>query len=313
MWRFFRADHPTAGASTAFKVLGWQWGPRPEWIFGARGTDVFGGQVLDGRWWMALGLVAAGIAVGVAIRRRAEVVVWLAALVAVGFVVATVAVSNIIGVVFPYLTRWTWVLGVGIGVLVLQGLWLSVAPRHRLAVLRWVVPVTLVVLVGISAAETVDALNAGVPLASQQPGARAIASQVIARLPRGDRPVLVDTSHGNEVGPSLVLQLERRGVPVVVRPDSGVIYGRDRVAGPGPYRATLTMVSGAQEIRSLHPPGARIADYVERRTPATARALRQFAERAHRLPPSSERTALLGSLRRQLQGPASEVAVYRSG
>jgi hypothetical protein len=313
MWRFFRMDHPTAGASTALKVLGWQWGPRPEWILGARGTDVFGGQVLDERWWMALGLVAAGIAVGVAIRRRVEAVVWLAGLVAVGFVVATVAVSNIIGVVFPYLTRWTWVLGVGIGVLVLQGLWLSVAPRHRAAVLRCAIPVTLVMLVGISAAETVDALNAGVPLASQQPGARAIASQVIAKLPRGDRPVLVDTSYGTAVGPGLVLQLERRGVPVVVRPDSGIIYGRDRVAGAGPYRATLTMVSGAQDVRSLRLPGARIAHYVERRTPATAREIREFVARAHRLPPSSERTALLGSLRRQLTEPASEVAVYLSG
>jgi hypothetical protein len=102
-------------------------------------------------------------------------------------------------------------------------------------------------------------------------------------------------------------------VPVVVRPDTGVIYGRGRVAGAGPYRATLTVVSGAQEVRSLHLPGARIAHYVERRTPASARELREFAIRARRLPPSSERTALLGSLRRQLEGPASEVAVFLSG
>ncbi len=74
-----------------------------------------GTQFTEPRWWLAIGLVLGVAAVFVAFRRRSFSTLWFAALLAVGFPAAVLAVSNIVDFVYPYLTRWTWVLGTGLG------------------------------------------------------------------------------------------------------------------------------------------------------------------------------------------------------
>ena len=40
LFDFFTGSHETAGCTKGLEVLGLQWGPKPEWIFGPRGSDI---------------------------------------------------------------------------------------------------------------------------------------------------------------------------------------------------------------------------------------------------------------------------------
>jgi hypothetical protein len=315
IFRFFTGDHQTAGFTTALEVLGLQWGPRPEWFLGARGHAILGNAFLEPRWWLAVWLVLGAGAVAIAVRRRSFATLWFGVVTGVGLVAALVAVSNIVGLVFPYLNRWTWVLGAALGILVLQGAWVLVPEARRAAVLRAALPVAVVVIGVIAVVETVDAIDAGTPYADAQRRERAITEQVLANLPAGDGPVLVDTSKGGLVAPGIALQLERHGIPVEVRPSQPVVYGRWRSSeGGGPYRAELTVVLGDEEIqdfeRVVERPGRRIAHYLRRRTAADRAITRRFLREASETPPSAERDAFLDVARRSQTGPAEEIAVY---
>ncbi len=307
---FFRESHDTAGLNKAIEVLGLQWGPRPEWIVGARGSDMLGTQFTETYWWIAIGLVLGIGATIVAIRRRSFDTVWLAGILVVGFAASVVAVSNVVDIVYPYLTRWTWVLGTALGMLVLRGAWLAVPTGRRDAVFRWVVPVAAVILAVISVMETVDALDAGTPSAREQAAERTITRQVLRNLPAGKGPVLIDIKDGGIVAPGIALALERHGIPTRITPDAKIVYGEDRLARGGPYRATLVPVMGDEQIRAFTPPGPRIAHYVRQQTPADRRAIRQYLKNARALPPGPARDQFVQLLERGKNGPAQEIAVY---
>jgi hypothetical protein len=119
---------------------------------------------------------------------------------------------------------------------------------------------------------------------------------------------------GGLVAPGLVLQLERHGVPVVVRPAQPVVYGKWRDAGAGPYRAELFVVLSDEEIatyeRESPDPGRRIAHYSRRRNAADRATTREFVREAQQRPPGPERDAFLDVARRSRTGPAEEMAVY---
>jgi hypothetical protein len=309
LFDFFTRSHETAGASKALELLGLQWGPKPEWIFGARGTDLQAVQLTEARWWLAIGLVLGVAAVVVAYRRRSFATLWLAALLAVGFPAAVFAVSNIIGFVYPYLTRWTWVLGTGLGVLVLWGAWLAVPPARRVSVLRIAAPVAVLVVGAVAVMETVDAVDAGTPFAAAQAQERVITRQVLEHLPAGKGPVLIDARDGTVVAPGIALALEKRGIDVDVTPINDPVYGLDRRPA-GPYRAELVPVFGPDAIAKVTPPGPVIARYVKGQTPAFRRRVRDEIAEAERLPPGRKRTALLKNLRRGLQHPETDIVVY---
>jgi hypothetical protein len=315
LFDFFTQGRPTAGFNTAFKVLGLQWGPRPEWILGPRGNGVFGNAFTEPRWWLAIWLVLGAAATVVAIHRRAAdasatETLWFAVLILVGLAAALVAVSNIVDVLFPYLNRWTWVLGAGLGMLVLQGLWLAVPPARRQQVLRIATPVSAVILTVLCVMETVDAIDAGTPFALQQKQEHVITREVLDRLPHGRGAVLVDTAKGGVIAPGIVLALERHGIPVKVTPAQPVVYGARRSDDGGPYRAQLVVVLGADEIRAFTPPGPRIAHYERPLSAADRRTIQRTLDEAKQTPPGPGRDTLVELARKGLQGPATEVAVY---
>jgi hypothetical protein len=306
---FFRESHRRTGYTKALRALGLQWSPWPEWIAGPRGNNVIGELTMEPRWWLALGLLLGAGSTAIAARRRASETLWFAAFVAFGFAAALVAVSNVVDVLFPYLIRWTWVLGAALGILVLQGLWLAVDPARRSAVLRWIAPLAAVVLVTASAAETVDALNAGTPYAGVQASERTITSEVLANLPTGRGTVVVDDSSG--LGPALgiVLALERRGIPVAVIPSQPVLFGDHRGVGRGPFRAALVTVSGAA-VDTVQPTGRRIAHFERPWSSAERDRIRRDLDQTRALAPSKGRTALLRILQDRLHRPAQLISVY---
>jgi hypothetical protein len=309
LFDFFTGSHETAGASKALEVLGLQWGPKPEWIFGARGTDLQAVQLTEARWWLPIGVVLGVAAVVVACKRRSFTTLWLAALLAVGFPAAALAVSNIIGFVYPYLTRWTWVLGTGLGILILWGAWLAVPTARRASVLRIAAPVAVLLIGAVAVMETVDAVDAGTPFAAAQAQERVITRQVLDHLPAGKGPVLIDSRYGTVVTPGIALALEKHGIDVDVTPTNDPVFGLDRRPA-GPYRAELVPVFGPDAIAKVMPPGPVLARYVKPNTPAFRRRVRGLIAEAERMPPGRARTALLKGLRHGLEGPETEIVVY---
>lgn len=304
---FFRTRTQTAGLGTAVKALGLQWGPRPEWIFGPRGIGIAGDARLESLWWAAVWLILGAAATVVAVKRRATDTVWLAGLVAVGLIAALVAANGIVGTVFPYLLRWTWVFGAGLGILVLRGLWLAVAPERRAVVLRAAVPVAGVMLGVLCVMETVDALDAGRPFASQERRQETLDREVSAALPAGAGPVLID-SRGNFVATGLALSLERRGIPVEMAPENDVVYGSDRRPSGGPYRAQLVVETGAGA--DAEPPGRRIAYFAAAAAPGSRRAVMQYRAALRATPPGPKRDALIEFFRQSRALPVTDVSIY---
>lgn len=309
--RFFTSSHQdTAGITKGFQVLGLQWGPRPEWIIGPRGMGVIGNQTIDPEWWVAIGLVIGAAAAFVAYRRRSFDTLWLAGFLIFGMAVAIVSVSNVVDLLYPYLTRWTWVFGAPLGILLLRGLWLAPPTERRTAVLRWAMPVSVVILAVLSAMETVDALNAGTPFAAEQGAEHVITREVLAHLPPGKGPVLIDTSRGGIVAPGIALALERHGIPTEMVPRQVIVYGEDRTPKGGPYRAKLVPVLGDDAIHNFKPTGPRIAHYVKPQTAADRRRIEGYFRAARKLPAGPSRTAFLKLLKDGANGPAVEIAVY---
>lgn len=306
---FFTSGRDTAGFHQALEVLGLQWGPRPEWIVGSRGIDLFGNTLLEPRWWVVVWLVLAAVATAVAVRRRAGETLWFAGLVGVGLVAALLAVSNVSGLMFPYLVQWTWVLGAALGILVLQGLWLACPPSRRAAVLRIATPLSVIFLAVICAVETVDAVTAGPPTAHQA-RERTLSSEVIAHLPNRPGPVLVDLSTGADVASGLVLALDRHGIPVEVNPANPVVYGSRRDPGGGPYRAVLRILVGQDQIRAFRGRGTRVAHYTRPQTAADLRAVRHRMSEALALPPGLVRDTMVRSVRASGRGAAEDIAIF---
>ncbi|HEY3723575.1 MAG TPA: hypothetical protein VGN59_09490 [Acidimicrobiia bacterium] len=309
--QFFQGDHDTLGFTRAFQVLGLQWGIRPEWIFGPRGNSVVGVQSVDHHWWLALALALGIVAVVVAARRGSVATLWLAGIVGAGFVAAAVAVSNIVDADFPYLTRWTWVLGVGLGILVLRAGWLAVGPERRAVTLRWAVPVAGVLLVVLSVTETVDALDAGTPFPRLQSSEETITRQVLAHLPPGKGTVLIDNGHATLQTPGIVLALEKHGIPTAVVPSQVVMFGYDRDVSHGPYRAGLVTIAGGAVGRVKAPEaGTQIARYTRPLNAGDRRGIHAYIRQTEGLPASKDRTALLKELHHRLTLPAQIIEVY---
>jgi hypothetical protein len=315
LFDFFTQGKKTAGLKTGLEVLGLQWGPRPEWIIGARGSAVLGNTFVEPRWWAVIWLVLGAGATAVAVRRRstdrsAREVLWLAGLIVVGLGAALLAVSNIIEIVYPYLTKWTWILGAAMGMLVLQGVWLAIPLPRRSSVLRVAAPLAAVLLAVIGTIETVEAIDAGTPFERLEAQEHSITRQVLEHLPAGKGPVLINTSQGGTVAPGIVLALERHGIPVEMIPSLPVVYGPRRSDRGGPYRARIVIVSGDETIKKFVPPGPRIAHYTRPLGSQDREAIRAILAEANRAPPGPNRDALLALVRDAREGPAVEIAVY---
>jgi hypothetical protein len=260
-------------------------------------------------------LVLGAGATTIAVKRRgvdahAREAVWLAGLIVVGLFAAIYAVSNIVGVVFPCLTRWTWVLGVAMGILVLQGLWFAIPTARRATVLRFTAPGAAILLAVLAAIASIEAIDAGTPFGNNQAQEHELTREVLAQLPPGDGPVLINAFQGGTVAPGIALQLERRGIPVELSPSLPVIYGEHRSESGPPYRAKLVVVLGDEAIAKFDPPGPRIAHFSKPLQAEDRRAIRNILKEAERTPPGAGRDALLELARNGRRGPAIEIAVY---
>jgi hypothetical protein len=170
-------------------------------------------------------------------------------------------------------------------------------------------PLSVLVLVVISGLETVDALTAGPPT-EHNARERTLSSEVLAHLPPGRGPVLIDLSTGASVATGIALALERHGIPVDVTPPNPVVYGARRTPDGGPYRAKLKIVVGRSQIRAHHGAGTLIARYSRPLNAADRRAVRHRIDQAQHLPAGPVRDTMIRTVRAAGIGLAEDIRIY---
>jgi hypothetical protein len=251
-WEWFRGGGPAADPARGY-LLGWrlvtsQYGVPPEWLFGQRplGFILEPGYLHDPMAPVLLVVVAGALYLLWRTRPVGSgrlVGVWLAASAA-----GVVATARTIGPVYEYRVGWVRVLGMVAGVIVAWAGWSALVAWRPGLERRVLVPASLAVLAVLALVGSVAHVNAGRPQAGESATLAALAPGVVAGLPGGDGPVLVDggmSFDASVVASGLVLQLERRGVDARL-PAGDRSAGEHRMDGGPPRRARLVVATGGE-------------------------------------------------------------------
>lgn len=246
--RWFDSGEPTRGWGVGWRLVSGQYGVVPEWLTGLRAPAVFTGEprVVDEPVLPVLVLLVAA-AVAVLVRHRVAGGGALAAAWLVASVAGIAATARVIGPAYAYRTGWTLVLGAVGGLLVAWAAGREVMRRipSGAVVRRAVAPVALVVLAVLAASTSLTFVRAGVPEAAAAARIGGVVPGVLAALPAGDGPVLVDgrSGWGGLIqAPGLVLELEREGVDARLAGSTAV--GAHRSYDGGALRARLVIAAG---------------------------------------------------------------------
>jgi hypothetical protein len=230
-----------------YAVVFGQFGLTPEWLTGGRTPSPFTGEpdVLRSPPAPVL-LIPFAFAAFLLWRRRSWDACRLVGTLALALCVGVVSVMRIIGPVFAYRVRWTWVLGMEAMVVVAWAAWMLLASRAPRAERRWPVPVLVSALLAVTTLNTVSAARAGAPQERESSALSALLPAVVASLPEGDGDAIVrpDGYLGGLYTSGLVLGLERRGVPARVDHKwSKETFGEHRFHKGGRIRAVLTVTT----------------------------------------------------------------------
>jgi len=273
--RYF--EKPDAKAHTlaqGYRVVGAQLGLAPDWVAGQHKLSpfLFGETDLVYSAPAPVLLLPFVLAVVVLWRRRSSEGLRLAATLGLALVLGVLAVARTIGAVNDYRLRWTWVLGMTVGIVMAWAAWTLVAGRWSRAEGRALVPIAVSLLVVLAGVNAVAAARAGTPASGPNKNwsstMAALISPVAHALPVGDGEVLVHYTSIESLlhAPGVVLGLERRGIDARVEPEPATRFGEHRVHHRGPVRAVVTLVSGTDVLSPQ--PGSRLVAYWGERTRA---------------------------------------------
>ena len=306
---YYSDDHATGGLAQGLRAVTLQLGPAPEWLVGRRPVNAFTGAIELPSTSVPVAVLPAVLSGLLAKRRGWRDITWLAALVAALAVTAVVSVSRVVGDLLPYLTVWTWVVGLMAWLLVgaTAARWVGeVRPGVDRPLAFWSAVVGVVLLV----VNSVAAARAGTPTGDESRIVGELAADVRANL-HDEVDVVHLQAEGslsaNSYADGLALQLERAGRRVEVGPEQDAKYGRHRVGCTGGAATLLVTVneevSASADDHDLELVGrASALPLAERdarvRAVERARASSSSAEELYR------RVAALPR-------PGSEVAVYR--
>lgn len=261
---------PSVPLSTALRTVADEFGKLPAYAAGAAPPEP---QLLPGLqppWAIAVGMVLFVAALAAGVRRRRGEVLWLGALTLALAAAGVAAVARVEGLPFPYVTRWTVVVGllawttVGLGLLpeLVAGIRRVLGtspPRLRAGA---VLGVPLAVLATVAAVGTgLDSARADTPFTDASGEVAGLESAVVTDLGRlglrtvadppvvrvdfagTTRPVVIGTFWE---GSGLVLELVDDGVDVQVSDFWRLPYGErytDR-AGDAGYVVTVAYADG---------------------------------------------------------------------
>ena len=274
-----------------YRVVTAQFGRAPEWVAGAGRPNPFSGEPDYLRHAVVpLLLVPFVGAVVVLWRRRAADGLRLAATVIAGLALGVVAVARTTGPAYIYRLRWTWILAMLAAVVVMWTAWMLASGARRRLESRWLVPLSVSVLVGPGRRQHGGRGHRRRPGRATTPrGCRASIPPVMAALPPSHGDVIVRGAAFSDSGytSGLILALERRGVAARVDTvgPSDQTFGAHRVHRTGPVRAALYVVANENVHTHVGPtrsparglPGNRVAAGAgpARRSPLSARRRQQ--------------------------------------
>lgn len=236
LYHFFRAHGREQSYGDALHVMGRQLSLTPEWLRGSDPVNVYTGAIdLSGGMPIPLAFVA--LVAATVVSWWNDKVAWrLDALVLATCVAGFVAVTRIVGEIFPYLVRWSWALG--------MLTWLAVAwtvvvvwrarraPERHHAVSRVALALVVSGFLAVTVVNTVDAATAGNPDAYGSRITDRLFPALLREVPDGPGVVEIRTSGGDGstwVGGGLADELEKHGIETRVEPALGFAYGPDRV------------------------------------------------------------------------------------
>jgi hypothetical protein len=179
-------------------------------------------------------------------RRRPAGARQLVAVWCVGSIAGIVATTRTIGPVYAYRLGWAWVLGMVGGVIVAWAAWELITTRRPDLERRVLVPVGVLVLATLAVVGSLAHVRAGEPQGEQSRRLRDLMPGIVEGLPPGDGDVVVRgvAFGGLSYAPSVVLQLERRGIEGRM-PAGDDSVGTHRMHGGERPRARLVVVTDA--------------------------------------------------------------------
>ena len=306
------------GEQPAGLEFGWQrqsqaLGARPTWATGEPPTQL----TLAGGWIGSPGppltLIALGLGLVLAARRRDRQGVIGGAMAAVGVLVGVFAASRITGFPYFYLTRWAMAVG---WFATVMAVWLLVEALRdwRPAARRVVLPVAVLLVVVMAAVFTSNVVHERNPEDPWGPIAHDLAVQVRDALPPGSGKVqfLINNDfHAMAQRSALITALERVGIETEVDNRNPITHGKWRTGFAKNPRVTLVLAADEQIPDFVRTPGYRMIAKVSPQTPEERREARRFIDdlndrvRRNEIPPwnALERAIVLGEMH--------EIAVFQ--
>jgi hypothetical protein len=270
MYHFFvEDDAPKTTTRHALDIFGSEVGLRAPWLGWSEPVSRMAEYRPEGAW-TAVVTVGVFVATGVwAWRRHAWDAVRLHATVGFTFVVGLASIWQLRGTQYPYLFRWSWVIGM---FLVLASGWavyrgLQEGPRVRLT--RVGVPVLGSAIVALALLTVTTQWSDPLPLQAFERQARALVRPTVAALHGDDHKVFVTPAGYGLVVPfgAVVSALEDEGVEVRVPNKFFIAYGRHRALAEGETATqVVTVAETTTEISRLEadPNQRLLAKYVPR-------------------------------------------------
>jgi hypothetical protein len=252
---FGSPPEPTATLSDGTRVVLGQLAVLPDWMTGQRRSNGINGETTlrsMTRWPLLLAPFAA--AALLAWRRRSRPLLTYAAVTIILLVLAVVAVSRTVGVMYEYRLLWLWPLALMAVVAIGWVGWDLLAARFPLSE-RWVlVPLALAGVVVVGAVGVVDAVQDH--HVSFSVGVVDPVADELAAAPRSEGAEVVLRPASAQSGwylQGLVLALEQRGVDARVLTNQGDLYGTHRLASDDPSRTELLVVANG-DLDGYRPP-----------------------------------------------------------
>jgi hypothetical protein len=278
-------SEPAHTLAEGVRIVGGQFAVVPDWITGTRRVVEFSGAstLLDTTLipLLLIPFVVAGI---VAFRRRDRIARSLLVMLAVTLVAAVVSVAQTTGTMYEYRLLWTWTLGALVSAATGVALWRAL--RHRLPAIstRVVTAALLATLVGLTAAQTADALDADRTYDWDSPEvAEAVARAERHLSPDAGQLVLASrTFVGNWYAQGVLLAFEHDGYDVRVPSDDLEVFGQHRVRGDDPVQADLLVLANTDLVGYEGVPGYRPIGFGAAGSFAETVRVSNRLDRAHR-------------------------------
>ena len=255
LWRFWTSSHgDTVGFASATRLLSLQLSIPAPWLTGHEQYVPFSGGLAARHVEFPYALIVLVVAAVVAWRRRDRAAIAACAVAATVTVVAWVSIAKIVGVPFPYILRWTWVVGATIWIAAGIALLPPIVRRLGAAVETWTATVLALGAGALLVVVTIGAWSAKPPSQSDSRAARVLTDQAMPSLRRLPGPVFVTTGRGgyqatSVLGGVIAVAVEH-GVDARYDPSQSTRAGAEHIIEPR-LAASIVFVAVSDDVATF--------------------------------------------------------------